>query len=128
MRKVQNKIKPIWLVLSGVVTIAVGYGVYYLLTKDGKSTLFSSANSTEPDFCKYSGFPLRLATCGENVKDLQRYLNSKIRPPRVYLKEDGKMGNKTISELKRIAGMSSVSESKFYQFKVQLNPFTKSRL
>jgi len=123
---VQNKIKPIWLVLSGVATIAVGYGVYRWLTKDGKSTLFSMSKTIENGFCKYSGFPLRFATCGEHVKVLQRYLNSKIRSPRVSLKQDGKMGSKTVAELKRIEGISSVSESKFNQLKVQLNPFTKS--
>lgn len=124
-----KKVNPLWLVLSGVATIGVIYGIYYLVTKDKQSSGFSFSSSTKSNgFCKYSGFPLRLASCGENVADLQRYLNMKLRPPRVQLKEDGKMGKKTISALQLIEGISTVSQSKFIQLKGQLNPFTKSRI
>jgi hypothetical protein len=128
MESLKNKINPIYLMLSGVLTIGIAYGIYYLLTKDRHSPVFSPSKKTARGFCKYSGFPLKYATCGDEVKELQRYLNSKIRPPRVYLKEDGKMGNKTIDALKRIAGLSTVSEAKFQQLKAGLNPFTKSKI
>lgn len=122
----QGKMKPIWLILSGVVTIGIGYGIYYLLAKEVQLPLFSSAKKTKTGFCKHSGFPLQFASCGDEIKHLQRYLNSKTRTPRVQLKEDGKMGSKTIEALKRVEGISKVSKSQFHQFKAQLNPFTNS--
>lgn len=126
--KAIKKINPLWLILSGVATIGVIYGVYYFFTKEkDDSTFFDSTTSSSNSFCKYTGFPLRMYSCGNDVKDLQRYLNVKTLPPRVPLKVDGKLGNKTLAALKRIEGISTVSQSKFNQFKSQLNPFTQSR-
>lgn len=124
-----KKINPLWLILSGVATIGAIYGIYYLITKDKSDSGSSfSSDSEKNGFCKYTGFPLRFGSCGNEVKDLQRYLNIKVLPPRVRLKVDGKMGNKTIALLKHIEGISSVSQSQFTKFKGQLNPFTKSRI
>lgn len=126
--KAIKKINPLWLILSGVATIGVIYGVYYFFTKEKEEADFATAkNGSSSGFCKYSGFPLRLYSCGNDVKDLQRYLNVKTLPPRVPLKVDGKLGNKTLAALERIEGISTVSQSKFNQFKSQLNPFTQSR-
>ncbi|MEQ8624477.1 MAG: peptidoglycan-binding domain-containing protein [Vicingaceae bacterium] len=124
-----KKINPLWLVLSGVATIGAIYGIYYLITKENSDSGFSSSSdTTKSGFCKYTGFPLRHGSCGNEVKDLQRYLNIKLLPPRVQLKVDGKMGNKTIAALKHFERISSVSQAQFTKFKAQLNPFTKSRI
>lgn len=126
--KAIKKINPLWLILSGVATIGVIYGAYSFFTKEKKQADFSTTDKGNSNgFCKYFGFPLRLYSCGNDVKDLQRYLNIKTLPPRAPLKVDGKFGNKTLAALKRIAGISTVSQSQFNQFKSQLNPFTQSR-
>lgn len=119
----KTSIKPIWLILSGIATIGIGYGVYYLLNKGGQLTSFSSKKSKESGFCKYTGFPLKYGSCGKEVIALQKYLNSKTRAPRVQLKVDGKFGNSTKESLLRIEKISSVSQAQYAQFKIQLNPF-----
>jgi hypothetical protein len=118
-----SNIKPIWLILSGIATIGIGYGVYYWFNKGGQLPTFSSKKSKENGFCKYSGFPLKYGSCGNEVIVLQKYLNSKTKTPRVQLKVDGKFGNSTKESLLRIEKISSVSQAQFAQFKIQLNPF-----
>ena len=118
-----TNMKPIWLILSGIATIGFAYGVYYLLTNNSEFPSFLTKNTSKNGFCKYSGFPLRLGSCGDEVTVLQKYLNSKISPPRVPLKIDGKFGNSTKESLLQIEKLSSVSQAAFNQFKLQFNPF-----
>jgi hypothetical protein len=124
MQTVSTKnVKPIWLILSGIATIGIAYGIYYLLTKDGKFLPLKSNTTSKDSFCKYSGFPLRFGSCGKEVLVLQKYLNSKIKIPRVPLVLDGKFGNSTKESLLRIEKISTVTEAKYNQFKIQFNPF-----
>ena len=122
----KTNIKPIWLILSGATTIGIVYGIYYWFNKDGRLPSFLAKKTSNNSFCKYSGFPLRFGSCGPEVTILQKYLNSKISTPRVQLKEDGKFGNSTKDSLERIEKISTVSQTKYAQFKIQLSPFNKS--
>lgn len=124
MQKItRTKIKPIWLILSGIATIGIVYGIYYLLSKDSQFPSFTIQKNSKNSFCKHSGFPLRVGSCGEDVIVLQKYLNSKIKPPRVLLTVDGKFGNSTKLALNQIEKLSSVSQTAFNQYKIHFNPF-----
>lgn len=121
MKSNQNKVKPVFIVIAGIVTVAALYGLYRVLTKEEEEQLFGfkkTAKTTAPTssgFCKYKGFPLRIGSCGNDVKDLQRLLNRIMLPPKTQLKVDGKFGKKTAAASKRELGSSSVSSALFYQ-------------
>ncbi len=123
-----NNAKPVYIIAGGMLSVLLIYGIYKLLTNKDEPNPFKAITKKPSGFCQHSGFPLKYGSCGEKVKALQRYLNSKTRPPRILLKVDGKMGNKTIAALKRIEGISTVSQSKFEQLNIQLNPFTQGRI
>lgn len=120
--KGKKKIKPIWLVVAGVGSIGLIYGLYILFKKGKEAGDFSSATKQSKGSGTQSRFPLRKGSRGEEVKTLQRYLNSKTRVPLALLKVDGIFGSKTQAASQRVLGIREISESKYYEIKQKINP------
>lgn len=122
MKKTQNKVKPVVIVVGGVATVALLYFLYRFLTKEESGMVGEDPKKNNNSFCKHKGFPLRYGSCGDEVKDLQRLLNRIIRPPLTLLKVDGKFGKKTEVASKKELGSKSVSTALFYQTRLAKAP------
>jgi len=109
--------KQIIIGVTGLLTVVVLYGVYVLLTKKDKKTAEEDSTTTAQGFCKSSGFPLSYGSCGKEVGDLQRFLNSKQHPPLSLLKVDEKFGKRTEQLAKQHFASTSITASQFAQAK-----------
>ena len=76
-------------------------------------TAYTSADNS-------SAFPLKNGSSGEEVKNLQIWLNNHVIVPYSLLNVDGKFGSLTLAALKRTLGVSSITED-WYKVNI-LNP------
>ena len=112
--------KVIW-IGSGLAVTLAGFGIWYLMKKRKekqqitekikKTTTSGSSPGIRSFSCRHpdSSFPLQFGTCGNKVKKLQSYLNSKGGS----LTVDGKFGPKTEAAVQKTLGAKTVSEVKF---------------
>jgi hypothetical protein len=79
------------------------------LTGSGSNPLPSQPQYSAAD--NSSAFPLKNGSTGEEVKNLQTWLNNHVILPYSFLNVDGKFGPLTLSALKRTLGVSEVTEA-----------------
>lgn len=119
--KIKGKqITPLWFGVAGLVLVGIGFGVYKLITNasndnPGLPRSFGSSSSPtssrKSGLCQHTDYPIRLGSCGEYVKPLQRHINSLIKPPLVGLVVDGKFGPITQREAQKHLGKNEFSKS-----------------
>ena len=103
-----------------VVLAAIGLYAHYKRKKRNESYAFGGCTTTAAVggggrfACLHVDtlFPLRFGSCGDNVKALQRHLNTKGG----MLTVDGKFGPMTQSASVRLLGDSTVSATTFKEF------------
>lgn len=108
----QQQVNKIILVLGGVLTVGIVFILYRRLVKaDKQPSSYQSEYSKKTRFCKYQGFPLRYGSCGNEVIQLQRLLNTMTKAPLTLLKVDGQFGSMTQNRSKLLLGTTTVTPS-----------------
>ncbi|MGB3467075.1 MAG: hypothetical protein WBA74_17470 [Cyclobacteriaceae bacterium] len=103
----------LWATLAGVVVVASGLTYYYFVRNENKDSqgnkLLSQKGRTPPSGkfrCQSKSYPLTFATCHNDVKRLQQYLNRKFD---AKLSEDGAFGLKTLNASNTFLGKTTFS-------------------
>lgn len=101
--------KKTLLILLGLLLVGGVSAIGFTVLKDKKTLPGTGADEPETK----SDFPLKIGSTGEKVKQLQRYINSKMLAFEMPLDVDGIFGPATLTQLKFKTGLSEVSEAKF---------------
>lgn len=133
-------------IILGGAALVTGTAAYYVVKKQKAKKLLQQSSSynqmntlpvnssnsgtytvnnqlTTSNTSASAGFPLQTGSRGENVKTLQRTLNSKINAGLVV---DGIFGAKTAAALQKAIGKSSITQMDFQVFTGQNVTATKT--
>lgn len=119
MKKDTLEIKPTYIILASMTALVIGVLVVKKLRNKKERNKNLKQLTKSGSFCQKNEYPLRYGSCGTGVKTLQSFLlakgydlgNSGIKGNGV----DGKMGNKTLSALKKHKGKTTLSKTQLSQ-------------
>jgi LPXTG-motif cell wall-anchored protein len=108
-----NKTAKIVMIAAGAV--ALGAGGYFLIRKKKKNDLIEKYDDEieEKGTVTTDGFPLKIGSRGEDVKYLQKWINTFATFGQSRIEEDGVFGTETESRLYMLLGKKSIPKELF---------------